>query len=103
MMTIKQRPIEQKEVKPVSTRLKIKLFTGERLYCANKLTGALIECNDKIIFSNGCQFIAQEPDMFYFGALNLVNARFRLQKHIDDANYTAQLEEDKLKLQSERV
>ena len=103
MMTIKQRPIEQKEVKPVSTRLKIKLFTGERLYCANKLTGAIVECNDEIIFTNGQKEIDPKPDMFYFGALNLVNARFRLQKHIDDANYKAQLEADKLKQQSERV
>lgn len=72
------------ETKPEAKPIRLKLKTGQSLYRINKVTGGLIEkCNEDIVYIDKVPHVKPKPDMFYFGAKNLVNAKFILEGYLE--------------------
>lgn len=70
--------------KPQSEYVHVKLKAGQKIYQINKVTGGIIgEFTGKIHFMDNKRFIKPEPDIFYWGALNAINAKFVLETIID--------------------
>lgn len=70
---------EEKEHHHGGELIEINLSPGQRLYACNFKGGSLVECNDKLKRMGKKWFILSQPDTFYYGALNMVNAEFKLK------------------------
>lgn len=87
-----QREYERKERERIANLplppMRMILKTAQRLYGINKkIGGAIFECTE-MLYKNKSNpadtswYIKPEKDIFYFGAMNMINAKWRLDHEI---------------------
>ena len=69
--------------KAAPQRVKLKFLAGQKLFSLNKISGAVIECNDDLIRVGQDWYVEIKPDLLYCPAFNIKNAIFRLNTFIE--------------------